>query len=133
MKTFKPVHTLYIESDNIKDVIFSGELLHVITQTSHCIYRNYKFERLFKLEAHCSLAVNFPLQVTTEGDSMVTMRILGSDVKEHIRVPERMGGIVLPEEDEEGLLFMWGLKSRAIYCWRIKARNLPRIEDMSLQ
>lgn len=41
-----------------------------------------------------------------------------------------MEGVLLPEDDDEGLMFTWGAKSHAIYCWRIKTHNLPKLEQM---
>lgn len=107
-RTLKPVHTFYIESADITKIIFSGDLLHIVTDSMHTIYRNYRFDRMFKLDQHSAVAVNFPLVVSCESESTLTLRILGSSVKEEVRVPERMGGIVLPDNDDESLLFAWG-------------------------
>ena len=66
-RTLKAIHTLYIDSVELQKIVYSGELLHVITASTHTIYRNHRFERMFKLEQHSALAVNFPLVVSCGG------------------------------------------------------------------
>lgn len=83
---------------------------------------------MFKLEQHLTLDMSFPLQASCHINNMIRFRILGSNIKEEIKVLEEMEGVLLPEDDDEGLMFTWGAKSHAIYCWRIKTHNLPKLE-----
>lgn len=80
-RSFKAVQTIYIDSAELQNIIFCGELLHVVTASTHTIYRNLKFERLYKLEAHSAMALNYPLVVSCHTDSTLAMKIVGSQVQ----------------------------------------------------
>jgi hypothetical protein len=76
--------------------------------------------------------MDYPLAVQCL-DREVRLGVLGSQLVEKVVVPEPMEGVLLPEGDDEGLMFMWGRESKAIYCWTVHARNLPRGELLPIQ
>lgn len=49
VKTLKTAYTVYHEATDIEQIYFDADLLHILSKTSHTIYKNNKFDRMFKL------------------------------------------------------------------------------------